>query len=302
MLNKKNIISTIFSLSSMIFAINATAAQTPSEVFMQTQRAIAEVTLIRTSKGNKADYKKVGVQKKKRPLHVYGKCIEVVEKIARLQKKEGVSVSKIPSLPMRNITPSEVYQCTQTMIDGLRTVKSSLGITSTIEEPSQAVKKTPSHVYRNMWQLSYLLDTLVAQTSPNEVYRNTQVMMTELEAIAKNKAVSLSAIVPIEAKNKTPKHVLLSCLKGLNNLKKVQKKLKAPALSVPKMPAGKKILPSDVYDCTNTQLTELHALKIKIGITKPKNRLATPTGKTPSDVYVLMAHYSAQLKQLHASL
>ena len=281
---------------SLFTSINAQAQKTPSDVFMQTQRAISEVELIRANKGVSNDAKTVGVQKKKRPLHVFGKCVEVIEKVVRLQKMEHVTPSVIPSIPLRKVTPAEVYGCTETVITGLHSVKNKLGVADTISEPATATKKKPSHVYRNMWQLSYLLDTLVGQISPNEVFKNVKSMQNELALIADTQSISLNTSAT-GVSNKTPKDVLLNCFSGLTVLKKVQRKMKVKPLKVPRVPSGE-ILPSDVYDCTNMQLTELHVIKVNLGIKEKRSRVETPTGQTPSDVFAQMDLYDNQIKQL----
>jgi hypothetical protein len=287
-------------LLSALTAAPAMAKITPSDVFMQTQRGLAEVELIRSNKGIGIAARKVGVQKKKRPLHVFGKCVEVVEKVVRLQELNSVSLSVIPDIPLRDVTPSEVHDCTQVAIDGLRAVKEKLGIAAKIAESDGVKKKTPSHVYRNMWQLSYLLDTLVGQISPSEVFRNVKSMQDELAMVAKEKSITLTGSV-VAVTGKKPGDVLISCFNGLTLLKKVQRKLKVSQLKVPKVPSGK-ILPSDAYDCTNTQLTELHVIKVELGMTKNRVKQTAPTGKTPSDVFAEMELYKKQVAQVVSKL
>lgn len=284
----------------LLLTTTVQAAKTPSDVFMQTERGLAEVELIRQAKGITEVAKKAGVQKKKSPLHVFGKCVEVIEKVARLQKMEGLIADTIPDIPLRKITPSEVYQCTQTAIDGLQAVKKQLGLSASIKRPARARKKTPSHVYRNMWQLSYSLDTLVGQISPSEVFRNVQVMRSELALVANAQGASLDGKL-IEVSGKKPGDVLINCFQGLIQLREVQRSMNIAKLRVPQVPGGK-ILPSDVYDCTNMQLTELHVIKTALGITQSREKIAAPTGKTPSDVFAEMTLYREQIKQLTEKL
>ena len=291
---------TPIGIITLAFSSSNAIANTPSDVFLQTERAMAEVNLILKKEGAAATTKKVGVQKKKSPAHVFGKCIEVMEKVARLQEKVGVPESAIPSLPFGKVTPAQVYGCTETVISGLDTVKAKLGIADKIAEPAPPGKKTPSHVYRNMWQLSYMLDPLVGQLSPSEVFRNVKAMEEELALIAKNKSVSFTGSAAAVS-GKKPGDVLVNCFKGLTLLKKVQRKLDVQALKVPKVPSGD-IKPSDVYDCTNMQLTELHFVKVKLGIHEPRASIAEMSGKTPSDVFAEMDLYRAHLEQLLAKL
>ena len=65
-------------------------AVTPSDVYQQAEWAIAEINNIRLHM-KVTDIPRVpGVQVNKKPLHVYAKSLEVLEKIARIQQDVGL--------------------------------------------------------------------------------------------------------------------------------------------------------------------------------------------------------------------
>lgn len=270
----------------------------PSHVYQNTEKLVAEVNLLRNHKNKTELARTAGVQIKKTPLHVYGKCIEVVEKVIRLQEIAGTKKSVLPVIPMRAVKPAEVFACTSTALEGLIAIKNKWNITENASEPPFVEGKTPSHVYRNMWQVSYLLDALVGQISPSNVFRNAQLVQEELKIIAKTQGLKLSGTTPASIDGKVPRDVLLQCFKGLTKLKKVARQLGLKGIKVPKVPSGTKILPSDVYDCTNMHLAELHSLKLHLNLTERSQPVAVPSGKTPSDVYAQMVLINEFLTQL----
>ncbi len=256
---------------------------TPSHVFQQSQIIVQKIEQIRTVAKVNEPARTPGVQMNKKPLHVYSKALEVMEKISRYQSKLGIDTVTTGQIPMRKVTPAEVFEQTQLILGELsKILEAQKSPDSSIDVPFVA-GKGPSDVYEVMWQASYLLDSLAGQTSPNEVFRNTQYIMEELSIIAKNLNVELKGTVRDTAP-KTPKDVNLEAFKALHKVGRLERYLDMPPVNSAPFPAGN-ILPTDVLDTTNTILAELARIKVELGIKTPRKNRSAPSGKTPTAVY-----------------
>ncbi len=275
-----------------------TGSITPSHVYLQTECAILEIKMIRAAKSLDDVPREPGVQVKKNPIHVYGKCLEVIEKIGRAQSSWGITPAQVGQIPIRNVTPSEVYDCVERILVELQRIKTQLNISVTITSPPLADDKLPSHVYENMWKASYLLDAAAGQISPSYVYRNTQLVINEIKLIAKFQKISMETVeVPASIDGKTPKDVNLQGFKNLHTFSKWQRKLGVDPLRVSGFPSGN-IRPSDVYDTTNNMLAELVRIKAHLSITSPRGFISVVEGKTPPDVFAQMQVISSLLKDI----
>lgn len=274
-------------------------ARTPSHVYQQTENIVAEIELLRRAMNITAAPRSPGVQVKKMPLHVYAKSLEVLEKIARLERDLGMEVVEVPQIPLKKIAPSDVFGATQNILAELRRLKTQKGIGEEITRARLVQGKTPSDVYENMWRASYMLDGLAGQIDPNYVFRNAQYVLSELRLIASEVDIALEQIAPAPLAGKGPKDVNIEAFKDLHKTVLLERKMKLSPLRVPTFPSGK-ITPSDVYDTTNMLMAELVRLKIQLGIETPRGQLPVPTGKKPSDALAQLQLIGANLDRLLA--
>lgn len=279
-------------------SVDKSKSISPSHVYQKTLKVISELESIRTAANISTSTREPGVQMNKRPVHVYSKALEVLEKISRYQHSLGIDAVETGHIPLRKVTPTEVYEQTQLILSELSKIKVAQGLQTDTKTFPFIPGKGPSEVYESMWKASYLLDALAGQTSPNEVFRNSQYILVDLDLIADKLNVDFDAHKSTQRfDSKSPKDVNLEAFKILHKVGRLERHLDIMPLSPPPFPAGD-ILPTDALDSTNTILAELVRVKVELGITKPKQKLPVPSGKSPNDVFSQMLIISARLKTL----
>ncbi len=288
----------------LVFCSSASYAQekiTPSHVYQKAQQIIAEIEDIRAAENIVTTPREPGVQTNKRPLHVYSKSLEVIEKIGRYQDIIGIKRVATTQIPIRKVTPSEVYEQAESILVELSRIREAQGLQYSPKQIPFIKGKGPSDVYELMWKSSYLLDALAGQTSPNEVFRNTQYILKELELIADKLDVDIGSrrTEPLTGP-KSPKDVNLEAFKTLHKIGRIQRYLDVEPFSPSPFPAGK-IFPNDALDSTNTILAELVRLKVALGINAVRENQPIPSGKNPGDVFKQMLKVSARLAPILAA-
>jgi len=284
-------------ITTTLIKIGYTQNITPSLVYQQTDRIIGEIRLIRKQKSVVDTPRDPGKQIKKFPLHVFTKGLEVLRKISRLQKELAMTSVEIPLIPLKKITPREVYHLTEIILEELRNIKSKFGIKKSITTPTFVKGKSPANVYENLWRASFLMDGLTSSIKPEDVYRNVQYMIAEINIIASHLGIKLtSQNIKIDSK-KTPKDVLVENFVNMYMFARLERKLKMTPSYIPPLPGGK-MTPANVYDTTSMILAELIRIKVNLGIDKRYKPVVIPIGKTPTDVYQQVKVFQNFLKQL----
>jgi hypothetical protein len=278
----------VISLTLWLIPSVLWAAQTPSHVYQQASVLELKIKALRKAASIGKIAKIPPLQLNKLPIHVYSKSLEVRTKVSRLQKKRGVAPLDLLVLPLRKITPTEVFQSVtdlNTAIDGLLTQKKL----STDQTVTFVDGKTPSNVYEKMWSVSNLLDALSGAINPSYVYAEVVVAVAEIELIAKKMKLSLSPVV-----NKklgiTPREVNVEGFRNMYRLAKIERRLRMKAVRVGAFPAGK-IKPAQVYDTVKNMLAELVRIKLRLRIKELAPKVVLVTGKKPADVLVKMQYF-----------
>ncbi len=84
---------------------------TPSRVFRHTLEVVNSIHALRRPAGVTAAPRKPGVQAHKLPIHVYAKCLEVLEKVARYQVALGLAAARVGQIPIRDRLPNARKKC-----------------------------------------------------------------------------------------------------------------------------------------------------------------------------------------------
>jgi len=282
------VLASLLSLCSLIFSHSVVAEGiSPSHVYQNTQRLIAEIELIRNKLGVQDKPRHPGVQVKKKPIHVYAKALEVMEKVARAQARQGLKKAEVGGIPIRKISPTEVFAISERILAELHRLKQKLNITKTISEPQFVAGKRPSDVYETMWRASYLLDGVAGEIEPSFVFRNARLILAELGQISDKLGTAKLIKLPEVIAGKKPRDVNLQSFKNMHLLARLQRKLNIEPLRAPSFPSGK-ITPSDVYYTTNILLAELVRIKVALGINTPRPTVTLLEGKKPADVLAQM--------------
>lgn len=279
---------------------SAWANKTPSEVTQMAEIVYREVILIKQAEGLSDPHREPGVQLGKVPMHVYGKSREVVEKLASIQATMGIPAVQVPSLPLRKITPSDVFEIVSLIHQETLKIKSAKQLTHKPEPVALRKGLTPSDAYEKIWELSLALDALVEGITPNDVYRRVVKLRDDVEMIAARKGVSLDVDRGKTLDGKKPLHVNLAGFKNLHLLVRIQRNLNITRARVSHFPSGT-ITPADVYDTVNTLEVELARIKLALGISDPGSLGPKVTDKTPAHVYQVMMQMQRDLEQLLAA-
>ncbi|MDG6774299.1 hypothetical protein QCB45_08130 [Thiomicrorhabdus sp. ZW0627] len=271
------------------------SAETPSHVFQQAADLENQILAIRNDAKIRSKLAQPAVQTNKLPVHVYSKAIELNQKIIRLQKKMNLSVAEQKTIPIKEITPNDVYEIVAFLNAELGKVTQSKGLTYKHAEFVDG--KTPSNVYEKMMEASLAIDDLIGPINPNQVFRNSEIIDAEFDTIAKKMQVKIpDRTVPLD-KSASPYDSTIEGFMNLYKIAKLERKLGIPAVRVADFPIGK-ITPTEVYDMTNNILAELVRIKAKLGITEPAPTPALLEGKKPFEVHQLMVKVGRKIDAL----
>ena len=294
----------ITALGTAVFfpALAVGQARTPSHVYQEAEILQQEIILLRKSKGQSQSFRDPGVQYNKLPLHVYAKGLEVLEKISNLRTTNGLPATAVARIPLRKITPGDVFGLMKKLQSELAPVKGAMGVDTRIAQVPFVGGKLPSDVYQSLWSTSFALDGLIPALTPGHVYRNGDYVLKELKMIAKalKKNPPMKKEMRFAKRKITPKDVLVESFKILYLIAQLERKVGVPPFSPPSFPIGN-ITPSDPFDATSMLLAELVRVKLRLNITEDYQLAPLPSGKTPRDVLMVVSMAGTFLEHLAAN-
>ncbi len=257
----------------------------PSHVYQVTENIISEIDILREAIGVDDEPNEPEAQRGKTPIHVYGKGLELLEKISKAQRKLGMTPAEVGEIPLRDIKPSDVFELVSAILLQLSSMKEQLVISDTIENAKFVGAKMPSDVYENLWLASYMLDGLVPSIKPEDVYRNIQYIHGEMRLIATKLDVSLDLEPPEVTGRKRIKNIGQQALFSLYKVSELEKRLTGmAAASVPEVTLVR-IRSSDIYDLTNMLIAEMVRIKVHLKIDLPRGELPTPHRVKTNEVF-----------------
>jgi len=275
--------------------------QSPSHVFQMASQLQNEIIALRQSEGVTQKVTEPAVQTNKKPIHVYAKGVEVRNKIIRLQKKYGVPSLDPIGLPNFAATPGHVFQIVEPLTQAVKSINQSKG--NTAETAPFIPGKTPSNVYRKLWQVSYLFNGLIPPINPNLVYQNAHQAVLELEAILAEQDVPVPAEIIYDFKGVklTPYDVNVEAFKNMYLLARLSRAIEMTPSYAADFPIGK-ITPSEAYDTSNSILVEITRIKLALDIETSPPTTGIPSGKKPGDVLVQMRRVGQLINTLINSI
>lgn len=258
---------------------------TPSHVYQATLDLISEIEILREAMGV-ADFPgEAEPQDDRAPIHVFAKTMEVMKKVSRVQKRLGMIPAQVGQIPVKNIVPKDVLGSVKAIIDELRRVKKQLVIGERIQSASFVGGKTPSLVYKNLGDASFMLDGLVGRPlTPNDVFGNVLGIHDEMELIAAKLKVALQLRPPSVEGRKRPKDVAQQVLRATYKVINLQTRLGMDASGVPNMTLVR-VTPAEVFEATNILLAEMVRIKTHLKIELPRTLRGDPRNKKPTDVF-----------------
>ena len=257
----------------------------PSHVYQATLDLISEIDILREAMGV-TDYPgEAEPQEDRAPVHVYAKSLEVMKKVARFQRRLGMRPGRVGQIPVKQIVPKDVLGNVAAITEQLRRVKNQLVIADKIQPASFEGAKTPSMVYKNLGDASFMLDGLVGRPlTPNDVFANVVEIHDEMELIAAKLKVALALEPPAVEGRKRPKDVAQQVLRATYKVINLQTRLGMDASGVPTLTLVR-VTPAEVHEATNILLAELVRIKTHLNINLPRSPRPEPRNKRPNDVF-----------------
>ena len=258
---------------------------TPSQVFQATLDMIAEIEILRNEIAVDDYPGEAELQEGRSSFHTYAKALEVLNKVARTQRKLGMIPVDPGLIPVKHITTADVMREVQTILEEVRRIKGELIIEVQIEPAPFVSGKTPSLVYKNLGDASFMLDGLVGRpTTPNDVFENVMHIHDDMSLIAAKLGASLELDPPVVEGRKRPQEAAQQMLRATYKVIGLQNRLGMEASSVPSLTLVR-ITPTEVYEITNILLAEMTRIKLHLDINLPHEARDAPRNKNLTDVF-----------------
>ena len=275
---------------------------TPSDVSRAVQDLISEIAILREELGVFDYPPQAELQDDRTPVHVYAKTLEVLSKVVRAQRRFGVPEAASRQIPFKEVHSGDVLASVEYITDEIRKIKTQMLIEREIEPAALVGGLSPSFVYKNLADASFLLDGLGGRAlTPNDVFKNCVSILDEMEIIAGELDVSLDLELPEANEEKKPKEVAQQVLRATYKVINLQTRLGMDASSVPSLTLVR-VTPSEVYDATNMLLAEMARVKFRLGVDQQRAERPDPISKTPRDSFVIVLGIIKNLDRITASV
>ncbi len=285
----------------------STLKKTSNQVFSVSEHILGRLMQYRRLRGIQTPPRKTQMIPGLKSQHVYGKALEIMEKVDVLRQRQNLGPMAVPRYPLRTITPSEVFDLALRLDNELALIhrqgggEAELWVTST--QVREYEDKRPSDVFLLMQRVSNLLDTILGSEgfTPNDVYREVQVTKQDVQLIAQ----ALGETIPAETwsapdlKPGTEPRVVLEKAGEVVDLIATAKRRAGMfrGRNIAVYP-GETVTPSDVFNQVRLIDTELTEFKVFLGISGVPDQIQAQKGKTPAHVLQVLEGVSAALRSL----
>jgi hypothetical protein len=280
------------ALAVLAFAPAASAQAdrpvTQSHVYQAAQNLRSEIYLLREAMGI-ADF-----PPESEPLedlvsvHVYAKSLEVMEKIARAQRRLGMAPANVESIPVKVIRPKDVLGSVESSISEIQRIKDELVIDDRITPSEFEGAKTSSHAYKALGDASFLLNGLVGRhISPHDVYERLQKVDEDLMLVAEGFGAALDTRLPAVEGRKRAKDVAQQVLRASYKTISLERRLDMDTSRVPTLTLVR-VTPAEVYEAAGILLAEMARIKVHLGMTtSTRDERSDPSTarKLPTDIF-----------------
>ena len=277
-------------------------ARMPDEVDLAVRDLIAEVVVVRQAVGLHDIPPEPEPQEGRRPIHVYGKALEVLSKVSGIQRRFGVPAAAPGRLPLEPLDWAAVAAQVRHVLEELRKIKETRGIDGRIEPAADAGAVSPAEVYRRLAYASSLLDGLRGRPlTTDDVYRNCASVLDELALVAAALDVPVELEVPAVEQVMGPKDVARRVMLALSRMIELQLKLDMDASRMPSLTMVR-VTPTEVFDVSGALLGETARVKMHLGIDAVRQDRPDPAGKTYADAFALALAITGALDAMSAGI
>ncbi len=297
-----------FDLDKPLQQYDRSALQkTPNHVFSVSEHILRRLMQYRRLRGIQTPPRKAKMIPDLKPLHVYGKALEILEKVDVLRRRQNLGPMAVPHYPLRTITPSEVFDLTLRLDNELALIHRQEGddtqLWGVAAEVSEYGDKRPSDVFLIMQRISNLLDTILGSEgfTPNDVYREVLITKQDVKLIARALGETIPPEIwsaPALKPGTEPGDVLAKAREVADLIAKAKRRAGMFGGHNIAVTPGETVTPSDVFNQVRLIETELTELRVFLGISAVSDRIQVQKGKTPAHVLQVLEGISAALRTL----
>ncbi len=283
----------------------ATLRKTPNDVFSVTEFILTRLQQYRRLRGVQTPPRKVQRIPGLKPQHVYGKGLEIMEKVDVLRQQLGMGPIAVPRYPLRTITPSEVFDLALRLDQELALIHQREGVRAITWNISTDIReyqdKQPSDVFLNMQRISLLLDTVLGSEgfTPDDVFREVLTIREELilisEALDESIPRTVWQDVPFRPETE-PGDVLVKAREVLGLILEAKRRAGMFNLRNIAIRPESVVTPSDVFNQVRLIETELTEFKVFLGIDTLPPRPPKQEGKSPAHVLQMLEGITGALR------
>jgi hypothetical protein len=244
-----------------------------NDVYSVTTHILKGLKRYRRIRGVQTHPKKAALIYDLKPQHVYQKTLELINKINLIRVQQQLGEIAEPRYPLRTITPAEVFNLALRVDEELELlyrhseVTGSLWITDI--NVHEYENKTPSDVFHNMQKISLLLDTLLSSDafSPNDVYREAQLIQDEIKILASRFGNTLPDSIWLQAEidpTRKPEDVLKQVEKVLVLVFKMERRAGLFLVRDISAPPDELVTPAEVYNMIRVLSAEVMVMMMII--------------------------------------
>ncbi len=199
---------------------------------------------------------------------------------------KGYGEIYIPPYPIRDITPTDVYEIVKRLeAELIPFIKNEKFLQNL--KLKRYTGKTPNDVYRLLWSISLAFDELLGihGYTPTDVYALSLKLLDNVKFLRQTQNIYKKERKPKYIDGLYPNHALKHSYIFLKKVREAEKHLWIEPTDVPEVPQ-KVITPTEVYDSIQYNLAELQRIKYRLGFERYFKEKKIDVAKTPSDVVV----------------
>ena len=263
------------------------AQTTPNHVFQNVQYIERALDLMHDANYSEASEAQQEATAR-RPRHVIQVANTVFRKVQLLRFINGFETRSLPPIPAREVTPADVDNIVSQIRADLEEMYAAFGITPPALDIELPEGRTPTDVFNGLLQVEAALDGLgLPRAVPNDVFRATQTLISELELLLAHVTPGRAMPPPAGWTPASPAAAYQEATELLGDIATLVSE--NPELEIPGgvvMPTERSgdIRPSDVLFMVNIALAEISALKVMYGLETPMHLAPVQSGRTPADV------------------
>jgi len=275
--------------------------KSPNDVFLVAQKVLQRLRHYKKLRGIRTKANRPREVIALQPRHVYQKTLECLKKVMVLRQQTGFSASATPYFPMRIITPNDVFALATRLDRALNLVYETIGMAKeSFETRDIAGNKTPSDVFRVMWQISYELDTILNSQgqTPNDVFQMASYVVAHIQRIQRHLDDTPPIPIPTLVAGMKPADVIVQAHAVLKTIGQLKVRAGMFATSLPIAKQDSRVTPNDVFNLVSVIIAELTEIEIHFGISEQLEPPPSVQNKRPSDVHQQLTYAKQLLHEL----